>query len=188
MKLQAIFLDRDGVINEDVPLISRASQIRLFPGAAKALKRLNDGGILAIVVTNQPVVARNLCTEDELIKIHDHLKKMLKDEAGAKLDAIYYCPHHPEKNHPDGNPVYRIDCGCRKPKTGMIEQAKKDFKLDLSGCVLIGDSSRDIMAGKNAGLKTILIKHDNPDGEAAEKLCPDLVVGSLAEAVNRLLA
>ena len=183
---QVVFLDRDGVINEDVPLISRPSQLKLLPGAAQAIRRFNDAGILVIVVTNQPVVARNLCTEEELATIHDRLRRLLLDEAGARLDAIYYCPHHPETHHPDGNPAYRIDCECRKPKTGLLDQARSDFELDFSSCVLIGDSDRDILAGRNAGIRTIRIHSgDTPDVSSSART--DAAVVSLAEAAELLL-
>lgn len=188
MMIQAVFLDRDGVINEDIPFISHPSQLKLVEGAAEAIRRLNDAGILVIVVTNQPVVARNLCTEKELNIIHEHLREMLKERCDAVLDAIYYCPHHPEKHHPDGNPAYRMNCECRKPKTGMIDKAVKEFGLDRSLCVLIGDSSRDIIAGQRAGLKTILIDTGSENVKAALALNPDRVVSSLKEAVSRLLS
>jgi len=106
-------LDRDGVINREVDLLYREDQLDLLPGAAEAIRRLNDAGILAIVVTNQPVVARNLCTEDDVCRIHERLQEMLKEAAGARLDAVYYCPHHPETHHQDGNPAYRGRCRSR---------------------------------------------------------------------------
>lgn len=185
--IQAAFLDRDGVINEDVPLIHRPEQLVLLPGAARAIRRLNDAGVLVIVVTNQPVVARNLCTEEELARIHDRLRELLRDAAEAKLDAIYACPHHPETHHPDGNPVYRVSCACRKPKPGMIFRARDDFGLDLARCVLIGDHARDILAGRAAGVRTILVRKLAAADEALAS-GPDLVVASLEEAVGQALA
>lgn len=186
---RAIFLDRDGVIIENINLLHKPEQIKLIDGSAKALKMLNEF-FHVIVVTNQPQVARGLCTEEDVNKIHEKLKNDLK-RFEAKIDAIYYCPHHPEKHHSDIKPEcmkYRIDCECRKPKIGMLTKAKEDFDLDLEKCFLIGDSTRDILTGKNAGCKTILVKtgYAGRDGKFLAK--PDFICENLLEAAKLILA
>jgi len=182
----AVFLDRDGVINRELDLISKPSQIKLIEGSAEAIKMLNENGFLAIVITNQPVVARNLCTEDDLAKIHDRLRQVLARK-DARLDAIYYCPHHPDKGYPEENPKYKIDCGCRKPKPGMINKAVADFALDPRKCVIVGDKTSDIKLGKNVGCKTMLVKTGfaGKDGKCDVK--PDYVCKNLFEAVKIII-
>lgn len=176
----AAFLDRDGVINQEVGLLTKKEQLKLIPGAAEAIKLLNDRGILAVVATNQPVVARNLITEEQLLQIHRKLKEML-EEKGARVDAVYYCPHHPEKNHPEANnPKYRRECRCRKPKTGMIDEAAKTFKIDAKNSYAVGDRTLDTQTGKNAGCKTILVKtgyggNDGKHNTKADYECSDLL-------------
>jgi histidinol-phosphate phosphatase family protein len=184
---QAVFLDRDGVINEEVDLLHREDQLALIPGAAEAIRRLNDAGILVIVVTNQPAVARNLCTEADVRRIHARLADMLRRVAGARLDAVYYCPHHPEKHHADGNPAYRVDCECRKPKIGMLEQARKAFGLDYTQCFMVGDTTRDMQAGRNAGCRTILVRTGYAGRDGKYDVQPDWVVDDLAAAVEVVL-
>jgi len=181
-------LDRDGVINEEVDLLYREEQLALIPGAAEAIRHLNDAGVLVIVATNQPVVARNLCTEDDVRRINAHLENMLREAAGARLDAIYFCPHHPETHHPDGNPAYRGPCDCRKPNIGMLEQARERFGLDYTRCFLVGDTTRDIQTGINAGCRTILVGtgYGGHDGtyEAEAEFCDS----NLSAAVDIMLA
>lgn len=151
--MRAVFLDRDGTINKEVDVLRRVSQVKLLPGAAKAIKAINKLGFLVIVVTNQPVVARGWLTEKDVEKIHDVLVKRLAKQ-GARIDAIYYCPHHPDANLKK----YRKNCSCRKPKPGMILKAMKKFGISRKGSFMVGDHVWDIMAGKAAGLKTILVK------------------------------
>lgn len=145
----AIFLDRDGTINEEVNLLNKPEQLKLIEGAAEAIKLINKSDYLAIIVTNQPVIARNLCSIEELEYIHASLETMLGKE-GAYVNAIYYCPHHPDKGYPEERPEYKIDCECRKPKPGMLLQAAKDWNIDLSKSFMIGDSDRDLEVGQNA--------------------------------------
>ncbi len=121
----AIFLDRDGTINEEVNLLNRPEQLKLIEGAAEAIRLINKSDYLAIIVTNQPVIARNLCSIEELDYIHASLETILGKER-AYVNAIYYCPHHPDKGFPEERPEYKIDCECRKPKPGMLLQAAKD--------------------------------------------------------------
>jgi len=186
--VQAVFLDRDGVINREVDLIWRTDQLALLPGAAEAVRRLNRAGVLAIVVTNQPVVARNLCTEEDLARLNEHLAAMLWEAAGARLDALFSCPHHPETRHPDANPLYRGPCRCRKPAIGMLEAARERFGLDFRRCFLVGDTTRDIQTGASAGCRTILVRtgYAGRDGRFGAE--PDFVAEDLPAAVDLVLS
>lgn len=159
---KAIFLDRDGVINREVNLLNKPEQMELLPGAADAIRYINSKGYLAVVVTNQPVIARNLCSLEELDYIHATLETLLGKEQ-AYLNGIYYCPHHPDKGYPEERPEYKIACDCRKPKPGMLLKAASDWNIDLSESYMIGDSDRDIQAGHAAGVKeSILIPTNEP--------------------------
>lgn len=149
-KQKAIFLDRDGTINKYVGFLTKPEQFELKDGVAEAIKRINESGFLTIVVTNQPVIARGECTWEELQTIHDKMETEL-GKAGAYVDGIYICPHHPNKGFKGERLEYKFDCNCRKPKSGLFLQAAKDFNIDLSHSVMIGDSSIDINAGENAG-------------------------------------
>ncbi|MDD2772581.1 MAG: HAD-IIIA family hydrolase [Elusimicrobiales bacterium] len=155
-KRRAVFLDRDGVLNANRDHVGRLEDFELLPGAAAAVRKINSLGLLAVVVTNQPAVARNLCSLDGLETIHRKMETLLGRE-GAYLDAIYYCPHHPDKGFPEENPAYKIECGCRKPKTGMITRARADLNIRLEGSYLVGDAARDIECGRRAGLTAILV-------------------------------
>src|SRR5919206_4163443 len=139
MKRPALFMDRDGTISEEVGYVNHPSRFRLFPYSSEAIRILNQKGWLAIVVTNQAGVARGYFSEDVIIQIHDQLRQGL-ESAGAKLDAIYYCAHHPSV----GEPPYRVDCDCRKPKTGLIDQAAKDFEIDIPASWMVGDRYGDV--------------------------------------------
>lgn len=159
-KQKAVFLDRDGTINKYVGFLRSADEFELLPGVAEAIKAINKSGYLAIVVTNQPVIARGECTWEELQRIHDKMETELGKE-GAFLDAIYVCPHHPDKGFEGERSEYKFDCDCRKPKAGLFLQAAKDFNIDLSQSIMIGDSERDVEAGKNAGCKKSIRIKDN---------------------------
>lgn len=148
----AIFLDRDGVINREVDLLHDINQVSLVPGAAEAIRRINQKGYLAIVVTNQPVIARNLCSFEELEQIHMKIETLLGHER-AYINALYFCPHHPDSGYPEERKEYKIKCDCRKPAPGMLLQAAKDWNIDMNQSYMIGDSKRDIEAGTNAGVK-----------------------------------
>lgn len=152
-KQRAIFLDRDGVINKYVGFLRDIHQFELLPNVSKAIKKINNSGYLAIVVTNQPVIARGEVTREELNEIHNKMETFLGQE-GAYLDGIYYCPHHPHKGYAGEIVELKIDCDCRKPKPGMLIQASKDFNINLNQSWMIGDSDNDILAGENAGCKT----------------------------------
>lgn len=155
-KQSAIFLDRDGTINKYVGFLRNIDDFELLPGVAQAIRRINNSGYLAIVATNQPVIARGEVTFDQLYEIHNKMETLLGRE-GAFLDAIYFCPHHPDKGFPGEVPELKIDCDCRKPKPGMLIKASKDFNIDLSRSWMVGDGKNDIQAGKNAGCHNALI-------------------------------
>ncbi len=162
-KRQAVFLDRDGTINQEVNLLSNPEQMQLIEGAAEAIRLLNNNGILAIVVTNQPVIARNLCSLEELDHIHQTMETLLGNEH-AYVNAIYFCPHHPDGGYPEERKEYKIVCHCRKPQPGMLLQAAQDWNIDLSASYMIGDSERDVQAGLNAGVKqSIKINTNQPN-------------------------
>lgn len=155
-KQKAIFLDRDGTINKYVGYLRTPEQFELLEGAGEAIRKINLSGYLAIVVTNQPVIARGEVTVDGLQQIHNKMETMLGKE-GAYLDGVYYCPHHPDKGFAGEVGELKIVCECRKPKAGLLLQAAKDFNIDLSQSWMIGDSENDVLTGKNAGCKTALI-------------------------------
>jgi D,D-heptose 1,7-bisphosphate phosphatase len=156
-KRPAFFLDRDGVINKEIDLLSSPEQMELLPGVAEAIRQINQSGYLAILVSNQPVIARNLCDFDDLQHIHNKMETLL-GEQHAYLDAIYFCPHHPDKGYPEERVEYKIECQCRKPKPGMLLQAAKDWNIDMSDSYMIGDRAADIQAGEAAQVgKSIMI-------------------------------
>jgi len=156
---RAIFLDRDGVICENRGLICKKEELILLPRVFESLKFLKDKGYILIVVTNQPQVARGLITEEGIKKLHEEINKKLNDI----IDYFYFCPHHPEM-HPDvpeQAKKYRVSCNCRKPQPGMLLQAARELNLSLNESWMIGDMITDILAGKSAGCKTILV--ESPD-------------------------
>ena len=159
-KQKAIFLDRDGTINKMVGFITKPEQFELIDGAAEAIKTINKSGYLAIVVTNQPVIARGDCTFEELQTVHEKMETEL-GKKGAFIDAIYICPHHTDKSFPGERLEYKCDCDCRKPKPGLLLQAAKDFNIDLPESYMIGDSDRDMKAGENAGVKNSIKVGEN---------------------------
>ena len=155
-KQKAVFLDRDGTLNKYVGFLRDIDEFELLSGVCDAIKKINQSGYLAIVVTNQPVIARGEITYEELNEIHNKMETLLGNE-GAYIDAIYYCPHHPHKGYEGEIPELKFDCNCRKPKPGMLIQAANDFNIDLSQSWMVGDSDNDIQAGISAGCKTFLV-------------------------------
>lgn len=151
---KAIFLDRDGTLNKYVGFLTDIDDLELAEGAARAVGKINASGYLAIVVTNQPVIARGEVSPEELAGIHDKLETLLGRE-GAYLDALYYCPHHPHGGFAGERPEYKGDCGCRKPKPGMLLQAARDYNIDLGASWMVGDGENDMKAGRAAGCRTI---------------------------------
>jgi D-glycero-D-manno-heptose 1,7-bisphosphate phosphatase len=187
MKRPAVFIDRDGTISEEVGYVNHPSRFRVFPYSAEAIRILNDAGWLAIVITNQAGVARGYFSEDVIHKIHDRLTSDLQNGA-AKLDAIYYCAHHPSV----GDPPYRLDCDCRKPKPGLIRQAAKDFEIDLAASWMAGDRYSDVELARNAGLRSVFVLSGYGRGEweyqsSSWKHQPDLVCENLLEAVKSIV-
>ena len=149
---KAVFFDRDGTLNRNVEFLRNIDALELLPGAAEMIKKVNEAGYLAIVVTNQPVIARGEVTWEELNEIHNKLETLLGQQ-GAYLDDIFVCPHHPDKGFPGERVAYKIDCTCRKPKPGMLLKAAEKYNIDLSESYMVGDTDRDIMAGEAAGCK-----------------------------------
>ena len=177
-KQKAFFLDRDGTINKYVGFLREIDQFELLPGAAEAIRRINSSGYLAIVITNQPVIARGEVTVPELEMIHNKMETLLGVQ-GAYVDGLYYCPHHPDKGFEGEIPVLKFDCDCRKPKPGMILRAATDFNISLEDSWFIGDGKNDVLAGKNAGCRTALIGSDDYG--------QDITADGLLEAVEAIL-
>lgn len=189
-KQKAVFLDRDGVINKYAGFLRDIADFELLPGVAEAIKCINDSGYLCIVVSNQPVIARGEVSVEELDMIHNKMETLLGEE-GAYLDAIYYCPHHPDKGFDGEIPELKIDCDCRKPKPGMLLKAAEQFNIDLSQSWMIGDSWRDIKAGSSAGCKTVYIKGDKEkkyeETFIERGISPSLVADDLFNATSFIL-
>ena len=155
-KQKAVFLDRDGTINRYVGFLRNIDDFELIDGAAEAIRQINTLGWLAVVVTNQPVIARGEVSPEELDQIHCKMETLLGQQ-GAYLDAVYYCPHHPDKGYPGERPELKIECTCRKPKPGMLLQAAQDLNIDLTQSWMVGDGKNDVEAGRNAGCQTAWI-------------------------------
>ena len=177
---KAIFLDRDGTINKYVGFLRNIEDFELLPEVVDAIKRINTSGYLAIVVTNQPVIARGEVTYDELQEIHNKMETLLGAE-GAYLDGIYYCPHHPHKGYEGEIPELKFDCDCRKPKPGMLLKAASDYNIDLSQSWMIGDGENDLVAGKSAGCHTGYINREDKQVDS------DIVGMSLNEIIELIL-
>lgn len=186
MKRWAAFLDRDGTLIEEVGHLSAAEQLRVLPGAPEAVKRLNDAGATVVIVTNQPVVARGLIDEETLQHIHAELAARFADK-GARFDAVYYCPHHPERRS-EGEQRYRIDCECRKPKPGMVLEAARRFGIDLGASFLVGDTTRDMLTARNAGCRGVLVKTGYAGRDGLFNARPDAACDDVGAAVDWILA
>jgi D-glycero-D-manno-heptose 1,7-bisphosphate phosphatase len=171
-KQRAVFLDRDGTINVYKGFLRDIDDFELLPGVAQAVRRINDSGYLCIVVTNQPVIARGEVTEEELDRIHMKMETLLGKE-GAYVDAVYYCPHHPDKGFDGEIPELKIDCNCRKPKPGMLLKAAEDFNIDISKSYMVGDGENDVLAGEAAGCRAFMLGRN---------------FGSVFEFVEKLIA
>lgn len=181
---RAVFLDRDGVITQEPPHYAHElSQLKLIPKSADAIRLLNENGFVVIVASNQAGIAHGYYREEDAILFHQAMKENLAKE-GAYIDAIYYCPHHPEAKIER----YRVDCNCRKPKPGMLTRAESELNIDLKQSFIVGDKLSDIEAGKRAGCKTIMVR----TGYGVEELksneidC-DYVANDLHDAVQHIL-
>jgi len=187
MTNRAIFLDRDGTLNEEDGHITTPEKFRLYSYAAEAVRLINQSGRMAVVLTNQSGVARDYLTEATLLRIHERMEESLRLQ-GARIDAIYYCAHHPDY----GSPPYRLDCDCRKPKPGLVERAARDFNLDLSRCYVIGDRYRDIEAGQVVGARGVMVMsgfgcEEYDAGRQHWPRQPDHIAENLLEAVKWIL-
>jgi len=147
-----IFLDRDGTVNEEVSYLSSPVELRLIPGSADAIREANRLGLRVFIMTNQAGIARGKFTEDQLTEVHKALVQLLENEQ-AQVDAIYYCPHHPDF----GDGRYRKECSCRKPNIGMLLQAAREFDIDIEKSFVVGDRMIDVQTGNNAGATSILV-------------------------------
>jgi D,D-heptose 1,7-bisphosphate phosphatase len=185
-KRKAIFLDRDGVINEEGRTVTKPEEFNLIKGVSEALDKINKSEYLAIVITNQPGIAKGFHTVESLSEIHKKMEYLLGKD-GAYVDRVYYCPHHPEKGFEGEIPELKIDCDCRKPNIGMLEKAVKDFNIELNGSYFVGDSTRDIQTAKNAGIKSILLKTGNAGLDTHFDSKPDHEFDSLNDAINYIL-
>lgn len=184
----AVFMDRDGTISEEVGYVNHVSRYRVFPYAAEAVRALNEAGWLAVLVTNQAGVARGYFAEELIGRVHGVLEEELK-KGGARLDAIYYCPHHPSV----GEPPYRFDCDCRKPRPGLIRRAAEDLGIDLARSWMVGDRYSDTELARNAGVRAAFVLSGYGRGEhehqsLAWKHRPDLVAENLLEAVRAIIS
>ncbi len=189
-KRRAVFLDRDGVLIQDVHLLTSRNQVVPCPGADEAIARLKGSGLAVIVVTNQPVVARGMASEAEVEEINEYIEGALSLGEGRAIDRFYYCPHHPNADVPR----YRVECECRKPRPGLLIEAAKDMDLDLGASYMVGDRASDIIAGRRAGCHTILVEtgmHSAPPIETPDARCesvaPDFVCADLVDAAELIL-
>ena len=186
-KRPAIFIDRDGTLVEEVDLLHRVEDLELLSFSASAIKKINNSAYLSFLITNQPVVARNLCDTSVIAQIHNKLETLLGRE-GAYLNDIYFCPHHPDKGYPEENSEFKIDCDCRKPKTGMISKAVKEYNVDVESSWVIGDRTTDIQTGKNAGMKTILVRTGNAGQDRKFEVSPDYIFDNIEDSVDFILS
>jgi D-glycero-D-manno-heptose 1,7-bisphosphate phosphatase len=186
----AIFLDRDGVLIEDIHLLTNPEDIRVLEGVPQALRSLQGTGFRLIVISNQAVVARGLLTEQEVYAINEKMEHLLEQAGGPHLDGFYFCPHHPNATLP----AYRIACECRKPRPGLLLRAAREHNLNLGASFVVGDRITDIIAGARAGCRTVLVqtgKHMAPLIETVDLLDgsvqPDYVCSDLKAAAVWIL-
>jgi D-glycero-D-manno-heptose 1,7-bisphosphate phosphatase len=184
----AVFIDRDGTLTEEVGYVNHPSRLRLLPRSAAAIRRLNEADIAAVVVTNQAGIARGYFSEEVMQAVHEQLVEQLKD-AGAHLDGLYVCPHHPT----EGAPPFRAECDCRKPRPGLLLRAAQELGLDLSGSSMVGDKASDLRVARAVGARAVLVLTGYGLGEweyrrALLPLAPDHVAADLLDAVGWVIA
>lgn len=184
----AVFIDRDGTLTEEVGYVNHPSRLRLLARSAEAVRRLNQAGIAAVVATNQAGIARGYFSEDVLHAVHERLVEQLK-EAGAHLDGLYVCPHHPT----EGVAPFRAECECRKPKPGLLLRAARELDLDLSGSTMVGDKASDLLVARPVGARAVLVLTGYGRGEweyrrAQFPVAPDHVATDLLDAVEWVIA
>lgn len=180
---RAVFLDRDGTLVVDRDCLRSEAGLELLPGVAEAVHELNHHGWRAVVLTNQPVIAKGWCTEAGLRVIHNKMETLL-GEQHAFVDRIYFCPHHPDKGFAGERPELKIACACRKPGIGMIKRAVADLNIDLTQSWLIGDTTTDVQTARNAGLRSILVRTGAGGRDARHPVAPDFVFDTLRDAVQ----
>ena len=185
-KRPAIFIDRDGTLVEDVDLLHKTEDLQLFPFSSSAIKKINDSDYLAILCTNQPVVARNLCTFEDLRSIHNKLETLIGRDH-VFLNDIYFCPHHPDGGYSGENVAFKIACDCRKPNTGMIKRAVEEYNVDIKSSWFIGDTTTDIQTGIDAGMRTILVRTGKGGRDGKFSSPPDFIFDDLKAAVDFIL-
>ena len=185
-KRKAFFLDRDGVINKEVNNLYLIDDFELLNNVSEAIKAINLSEFLCIVITNQPVIAKGFCTIEELNLIHKKMEHLLGLN-GAYIDALYYCPHHPQKGFKGEIPEYKKECICRKPNTGMIQQAIKDFNIDIENSYFIGDSTTDLQTAKNAGIESILVHTGHAGIDNKFSCIPNYEFNNLKEAITGII-
>ncbi len=183
VKRPAVFLDRDGTINEDTPFITRPEQLKLLAGAAEAVRLMRGEGYRVVVVTNQPTIARGDCSVADLLRIHDHMEMELSRE-GAFLDGIYYCPHHPDKGFAGERAELKMKCECRKPGDGMIRRAARELNIDLKASWMIGDRTGDIQAAHKCGVRSILLRTGMGGRDHRYTAVPDFTFDDLLAAAT----
>lgn len=176
---RAVFLDRDGVIIDEVHFLTRPGQMRLIPGAARAIRRLRKAGLKAVVVTNQSAIARGWITHEDLARIHARLERELR-KRGARLDAVYYCPHHPRVGD-------KVRCRCRKPGLKLLKAARRRFGLDLGASYFIGDTTVDVKTARNAGCTAILVRTGKAGKDESYKVKADKTFRDLSAAADWII-
>jgi len=184
---KAVFLDRDGVIIEEKDNLYKIEDIKIIEGVPEALKILKQNNFILLGISNQPVVARGLITEEYVEKIHTEINSRLEKECGVEIDKFFFCPHHPNANVEK----YRINCSCRKPNPGLILQAVKEFNIDIKNSFMIGDRISDVITGKRAGCKTILIETDYSKKKIEGvdydiNIKPDFIAKNLKNAIEKI--
>lgn len=187
MKKPAVFIDRDGTINEQMGYINHLSRFKILPGVPEAIRLLNENNFLTIVVTNQSGVARGYFPIELVAEVHSFMEESLRN-SGAYMDGIFFCPHYPTGDVPE----YTIECDCRKPKTGLIDQAMGSFDIDISGSYVVGDHSTDLELANNCGLKAIMVKTGYGLGGVKYllpnmEISPSYVADDLLDAVKWIL-